>query len=152
MAELLGEMQNPLAAPGPREADVPLGFRMLVAGGFKRVEDCVCFRELFDHDHATALPRYGDATGYEASMNAQHVEDHLPRGAAREPVALAVAARSCAVFLLRSLRAFSDEPFRVIVSVSGRQSTIRFHRIRDNESWLAPDLDGYGEAVLVLGC
>lgn len=146
MAELLA------GNPGAAEIDAPPKFRLFLAGGFKEVEGCVFLRELFSgYDHATALPQYGDATGYEASVNAQRIEDYLPRGAARTPTSLAMIAQSCARLLAESLRAFSMDQFRVVVSVDGTSSTIRFHKIREDEpSWLAPDLEAYSEAILVL--
>jgi hypothetical protein len=146
MAELLA------GNPGAAEIEVPSEFRMFLAGGFKNVEGCVFIRELFlGQDHAIALPRYGDATGYEASVNSQHVEDYLPRGTALTPTSLAMTAQACARLLATRLRAFSADPFRIIVSVDGTTSTIRFHKIREDERpWLSPNLEGYQEAILVL--
>jgi hypothetical protein len=144
MAALLAE--SPAA-----EFDVPLEFRMFVAGGFKDVEGCVFFRELFSgHDHATALPQYGDATGYEASVNSQHVEDYLPPGTARTPVSLALIARSCARLLASRLRVYSSAPFRVIVTVNGHRSTNRFHTVRQDEPPWLEDLEGHDQAILML--
>ena len=139
---------------GSAEVDVPMQFRLLVAGGLKTVEGCHFLRVLFDHDHATAQGWYGDATGYECAVNSVHIEDYLAPGAAREPVALALTGVVCARFLADTLREFGStlaEPtsFRVIVTVDGRSSTIRFHAIRENESWLTDNLDGYEQAVLV---
>lgn len=88
-----------------------------------------------------------DLTGSEASTNSFHIEDYMPREADRDPAALARVAVSCARFLAWRLRAFSDATYRVIMSVRDRTSTLRFHTLRDGESWLTSDLDGYDEAV-----
>jgi hypothetical protein len=45
------------------------------------------------------------------------------------------------------LRRFSADPFRIIFSVDGRNCVMRFHKVRDGESWLHDDLEGYQEAV-----
>jgi hypothetical protein len=129
------------------EVYVPSPFQLLVAGGFKNVQGCVFFRELFHHDALTALAMHHDMTGYECAVNAIHLEDYLEKGMAREAPALAATAARCADWLMERLRRFSSEPFRVIVSVQGRNCTLRFHKLRDGESWLADDLEGYAESV-----
>jgi len=141
--------------PGAAEVDVPSQFRLLVAGGVKQVEGCFFLRSLFNYDYATALAQFKDETGYECAVNSVHIEDYLARGSAREPVALALTGRACAHFLAAELRLFGSElpepmRFRVIVSVDGTSSTIRFHAIRPEQSWLVNNLDAYGEGVLVM--
>lgn len=88
-------------------------------------------------------------TGYESAVNAIHLEDYLEKGMAREAPALAATASKCADWLIERLHRFSAESFRVIVSVQGRNCTMRFHKIRDDESWLADNLEGYKEAIAV---
>ena len=129
------------------EIYIPSPFQLLVAGGFKDVQGCVFFRELFHHDALTALASHYDMTGYECAVNAIHLEDYLEKGMARETPALAVTATKCVEWLAERLRRFSAEPFRIIVSVEGRNCTTRFHKMRDGESWLADDLEGYDESV-----
>ncbi len=141
--------------PGAAEVSVPSQFRLLLAGGIKPVEGCHFLRDFFlGHNYATALPHYGDATGYECAVNSLHIEDYLAAGAAREPVALALTGRECALFLAAKLREYGAtlaEPtsFRIIVTVDGRSSTIRFHAIREGESWLAEDLEADKSPVFV---
>jgi len=120
---------------------------LLVAGGFRDVQGCVFFRELFHHDALTALAMHHDMTGYECAVNAIHLEDYLEKGMARESPALAVTAAKSADWLAERLRKFSTDPFQIIVSVKAGNCTMRFHKVRDRESWLADDLEGYEEAV-----
>jgi hypothetical protein len=129
------------------EIYVPSPFQLLVAGGFKDVEGCVFFRELFHHDALTALAMHHDMTGYECAVNAIHLEDYLEKGMAREAPALAATAVKCVDWLAERLRRFSSEPFRIIVSVDRRNCTLRFHKVRDGESWLADDIEAYEEAI-----
>jgi hypothetical protein len=141
--------------PGAAEIDVPTQFKLLVAGGFKQVESCFFLRALFTDDYATGLVRHLDETGYECAVNSVHIEDYFAPGTARESAALASIGRACATFLAMKLRVYASEiadptTFRVIVTVAGRSSTIRFHSIRVDQSWLAANIDGYQEGVLVI--
>ncbi len=129
------------------ELEVPSPFQMLVAGGFKDEDGCLFLRELFHHDRLTALAMHHDKTGYECAVNAIHLEDYLEKGMAREAPALAATAQKCVPWLAERLRRFSKVPFRVIVTVAGRHCTLRFHQIREDEQWLADDLEAYEEAV-----
>lgn len=131
------------------EIYVPSPFQLLVAGGFKDVQGCIFFRELFHHDALTALAMHHDMTGYECAVNAIHLEDYLEKGMAREAPALAATAMKCIDWLAERLRKFAVGPFKIIVSIDRRSCTLRFHKVRDGESWLADDIEGYEEAVAV---
>ena len=134
-----------LLAPSAGEViEAPLGFRML-ADRLKRVEDCVFFHELaIGLDH---LSRPITGTEYEASVNAIRIKDYVePEYLATTP-AVARVTVTCAEYLAERLRAFSpDDRCRVIISVREDGSArLRFHTVRDDESWLAADLEGYQE-------
>jgi len=129
------------------EVYVPSPFQLLVAGGFTDIQGCVFFRKLFHHDALTELVRHHDMTGYECTVNSIHLEDYLEKGMARKAPALAATAMKCVDWLAERLRQFTADPFRIIVSVDGRTCTLRFHRLRDGESWLADDIEGYKEAA-----
>lgn len=143
MADLLAVK----ATPGEISTD----FRMLVFGGFKEVEGHVFFRRLFPHDHAEGLPLHHDSTGYECAVNSIRLEDYLERDTSREPAILAATALKYAQFLAERLREVSSDTFRIIASVSGKRAKMRFHKMRNGESWLTDDLEAYrDEAILVL--
>jgi len=62
----------------------------------------------------------------------------------KQTIALALATE-------RQLRStFPAKPFKVIVAASEGGCGVRFHVARPGEEWLASDLDGYGEAILVV--
>jgi len=87
-----------------------------------------------------------DKTGYECFIN--HV--HLPFD--RTGASL----KSClsyAIALQKGLaRIAKNRSFQVIVSVNDHECTVRFHQLRQGESWVAEDIEGYTEeAVLLLG-
>ena len=124
------------------EISVPSPFQMLIGGGFTAAHGCVFLRRLFHHGSRGGEPRH-DLTGEECSVNSFHLEDYLEVDMSREAPALAATAVRCVDWLAERLRRFSADSFRIIVSVDGRNSTMRFHKVRDGESWLHDDLEGY---------
>jgi hypothetical protein len=82
-------------------------------------------------------------------VNSFHLEDYLKKGMAREAPALAATAAKCTDWLAERLHKFSAEPFRIIVSIERRHSTMRFHKRRDGETWLADDIESYAEAIAI---
>lgn len=86
---------------------------------------------------------YQDRTGYECFVN--HV--HLPCKQEREAV---LSALGYIFGLKRSLEErFPDRTLVIIASFSDDEVSVRFHQYRDNERWLAGDLDEYKlEAIL----
>jgi hypothetical protein len=129
---------------------VPLEFRRLVAEGFVTLHDCVFLRRLAPQK----LHEPRDRTGIECDLNAQSVQDYLPRDDSRRPVDLASSALACARWLAAELRRLVAYRCRIIANVSQvarLTSTIRFHRLRPGESWIVDELEGYrDEGVLVL--
>jgi hypothetical protein len=132
------------------EIMVPSPFRLLVFGGFKEVDGCVFFRALFPENSLGAMWIHRDRTGYECSVNGIHLTDYFEKGMSRESPALAATALQCAELLAKQLRKHRpDERFRIIASVDGRHCTMRFHKVREGESWLADDLEGYQDPIFV---
>lgn len=142
-----------LAAPaGADGLSVPSPFQLLVFGGFRDVDGCVFFRELFRHHNVTecALATFQDRTGLECYVNKIHLEDFLEEGTTLDGPSLARLAVRCSRLLASHPRKkFPGRPFRIIVSVDGRVCTLRFHKIRPGELWLQ-DLHLVEEALLVV--
>jgi hypothetical protein len=137
-----------LARSTGEAAEVPLGFRLL-ARSLKRVEDCVFFHELAIGLNHLSRPITG--TEYEASVNLIRIKDYAEPEYLTTPEGVARTTLACAEYLVDSLRAFSpDDRFRVIVSTREDDGSARlgFHTVRDDESWLDDDLDGYQEEGL----
>lgn len=130
------------------ETLVPSPFQVLVGGGFHEVQGCVFLRRFFGCDTLMALPPH-DPVGNECSVNSFHLEDYLENGMAREAPALAATAAKCTDWLGERLRGFSAEPFRIIVSIENSHCTMRFHKRRGDETWLADDIESYEEAIAV---
>jgi len=104
--------------------------------GFVEEKGCVL---LAAKARGSALaPAKEDETGFECFINHLHVED---LGEALE-------------FARRFNKALADAftgNFVVIVSYDGREATVRFHRLRPDQSWLSENLEGYlEEGIAVL--
>jgi hypothetical protein len=130
---------------------VPPRFRRLVADGVTQVAGHLRWQASASDREAVDVTPFHDSTGFECAVTSLHVEDYLdpqPGGYVLAPIALA-----CARSLASQLRQSVVDPCRIIVNVrpADGTSTLRFHKIRVGESWLADDLEGYrDEAVLVL--
>lgn len=147
-----------LLAQEPSAVSVPPQLLFLFMGGFKDVEGCTFFRRLFHRDNLGPLGIRHDLTGYEADVNKVFVEDYLEPDAARELPSLAATAVISARDLAERLKSARPQfSFKIVVSASETGSkkrpasaALRFYRVRENESWLAPNIEGYEEAVAVL--
>ena len=134
MSLLLSEsgISIPLAE---RQAAAPLAIPV-----FKTVDGSVLLKKEFERSQHVKIAD----TGYECFIN--HV--HLPFGQTREAL---VSCLRYAIALQRGLvQVHPRRKFRVIVSVGDGDCTVRFHEERTGESWIADNLEGYTEAVLVL--
>lgn len=134
-----------------RRASIPVPFGNSLTPGLSPTPALVIVGEfvlLKDHYEASKHIRpedLPDKTGYECLIN--HV--HLPFDGTNESLRSSL---RYAVALQKELtRIGQGHGFQVILSVDDRECTVRFHRIRPNENWIADDLEGYAEeAVLVL--
>lgn len=85
-----------------------------------------------------------DQTGYECLIN--HV--HFPFDGTNE--SLKSSLRYAVAIQKELTRIGQGHGFQVILSVDDRECTVRFHRIRPNENWIADDLEGYTEEAVLL--
>jgi hypothetical protein len=109
-------------------------------------EDCVLLKSQWEvNKHVKIADRF-DKTDFECFIN--HV--HLPFDGTNESL---VSCLEYSATLREALMLLTqDRQFRVIVSLSedDGECTVRFHRIRLGENWIAEDLEGYkSEAILV---
>lgn len=141
----------------PAMIGIPPKVTFLFMAGFKDVEGCIFLRPLFNGNSLDALAIHHDRTGYEAAVNKIFIEDYLEPDDARELPALAATSVGCAHDLVARLRkAYPGMHFNVVLSVSNtglriRKTTaaLRFFVVRPNEAWLAPNIEGYSEAIAV---
>jgi hypothetical protein len=90
-----------------------------------------------------ALNDYQDRAGYECFVNHVHI--------ACRPEKRDMLSSLAHIFWLRESleKQFPDRAFVIITPFSDGECTVRFHQSRNNERWLADDLDKYeSEAIL----
>lgn len=98
-----------------------------------------------------SLADFRDVTGLECSANKLPMAGMVdPRLAATAPLLLLTAGLMTAQAVSVQLARF-EQLFNVIVSYDGETCSVRFHRVRAGERWLAEDLEDYDdEGVLVV--
>lgn len=89
-----------------------------------------------------------DATGNECFFNKMHIEDYLDELDSDKLLDYGI---SYAKHLSKKLSQLNEGKFNVILSYDEETCTIRFHKCREGEEYLAQDLEGYLlDAVLVV--
>ena len=126
--------------------DEELGAESLKIPVFENVDGSVLLKQEFEGAQHVKGSDFPDRTGYECFIN--HV--HLPFAQTRESL---VSCLRYAIAVQSGLaRLQPRRNFQIIVSVGEVACTVRFHEVRIGESWVADNLEGYSEAVLVLDC
>lgn len=133
-----------------KHADISVPFddrllpRPLPVSSFTIVDGSVLLKDQYALARHVSLASFPDRTGFECFVN--HV--HLPFDGTNESL------ESClryAVGLQQGLARLSkDRCFQVKVSLADNDCAIRFHELRSSESWIAEDLDTYGDEALLL--
>jgi len=129
--------------------------------GFKEVEGCVVPQSFQERSiWSETRPRVNnvdDETSFECSLSKIHLEDFVARD-----VPLSELARLGCAYAMYLRRALLDSPvsgnFRIIVDAQiphaalqgGNVCSVRFHRIRPDQAWLATDLESYKENALLV--
>ncbi len=120
----------------------------VLGDGFQELRGCVVLAGLVASAAHVTVSSCGDETGFEAFVNHVHVEDVL--GLTVSDPRVAAQAGGFTKELAAALeRIYPDERFVVILSL-GDSCTVRFHKLREGQAWLADDLEGYDEAVMVV--
>jgi hypothetical protein len=137
----------------PRRASgtVPPELTRDLQGGFEEFQGCVLWRDptrtVFD------LGDGEDRTGIECLFNKTHIEVDASsasslRKSLKDGIAYAFAVEEA--LAQSGLRG----PFRIILGadLTGEfpSVTVRHHRVREGETWIAQDLEKYDDAVLVV--
>jgi hypothetical protein len=129
MRRFLGQLKTDTSALSPELSSI-------LDAGFVEEKGCVL---LAAKARGSAFdPSNEDETGYECFINHLHVEDLGE--------ALEFARR-----LQKALAHAFTGSFVVVVAYDGREATVRFHRLRADQTWLSENLEGYlddGVAVL----
>ena len=135
---------------------VPEGLGRVMDDGFEAIDGCIVLRSLASSRRSALehLKSSDDETGVEAAINEIHLEDFV---SVETPFVELVQLGNDFGFALgkRLVDQGIVGPFRVIIAASpaGADSrrdscTVRFHRVRSNQSWLSNDLENYREEAI----
>lgn len=115
----------------------------LFANGFTVVDECVFLQSLLSLNQNATLHDFPDKTGFECYVNSIHIDDYAEDGDLEQTVFF--------LFELFKLwnKEFKNKILRAIISSDEFGTVLRFHVLRDDESWIAENLEEYEEAVLV---
>jgi len=134
-----------------RQADIPVpfvddpGLGILSTPALSEVGEFFLLKNQYEANKHVSPADLPDKTGYECYIN--HV--HRPFDGTGASL------KSClsyAITLQKGLARIEtkNRNFQVIVSVDDHECTIRFHQLRQGESWVAEDLEGYAEEAILL--
>jgi hypothetical protein len=146
---MLEYFRNSITAPDanliPNDSIAELLNSSLVQQG-----DCIFLSLLLKKSHVRQND-FPDHTGYEAFVNHIHVSDLLE---SRESSDIPFFLLKQGIMLAHALRkklicTYPDTAFQIAVSYDEIECTVRFYRMRDNESWLTSDLEQYTEEAIM---
>ena len=137
------DLPGPDAISDDRELDPRLG--AILDAGFEDIGGCIVLARFAESARGASPADLGDETGLEAFVNHLHIDDELASAAESEVLIQAV------LFVRRLARelsaAYPDDAFEIVLAFSD-SCTVRFHRSRPGQSWLANDIESYDEALL----
>lgn len=122
---------------------LPLELAKVVDQGFLLKDDFVILAALSKINTNATVGDFPDKTGYECFINSIHIDDYVDSNY------LAYAClfvENCFAEWRRGGRAGN---IIAIISNDDFGAVIKFHLMRNSESWVGPDLDEYEDAVLV---
>jgi hypothetical protein len=123
-----------------------LSFETLEVPEFVVAKGSVLLRDEYERALHVDTKEFPDRTGYECFIN--HV--HFPFSGTRESLLLCL--RYAFAIRNRLDQVGGRRPFLVIVSVAESSCTVRFHEVRQGESWISPNLEAYAEEAILLIC
>lgn len=122
-----------------------------LAGGVVERNGFVLLKTEMDSAGNYSPPAHFDETGYECLVNHIHIDPKNPHDTSQLDQGFTFANR-----LAELLQGSGYQgPFRIILSygLDDKVCTVRFHRMREGQSWLHESLEAYKrEAILVLDC
>jgi hypothetical protein len=133
----------------PSSLEIPLALREKASTPLMELDGCIVPAS------SPNVVRLEDETGTECHWSKFHLEDFMPEEVGQQEIARIALDY---VWLLRASLSAAELPgrFRLIVSIelSGLQPrsnticTVRFHRLRPGQVWLADDLEEYKDEAI----
>lgn len=129
-----------------RESQVrlPSDLLSIIEAGFVEVDGCYFLRAFSLKETNARLENFPDRTGFECFINSLHIDDYVGNEY------LISACRFAEKLIDVWWKSKFSYMLNVIVVCDEIGALVKCHVIRENESWLAPDLESYEESILVV--
>ncbi len=128
----------------PDDLDV---FEDIVKEGIVEEGGCILLRQNLSQYKNSKIKDFPDLTGYECFINKIHVDDYLNTS---DPKVLLEYTLRLAQYFVKQLAKF-NEKIQIVIGFQLDDiltSSIRFHKVRNNEFWLNSNLESYKEGIL----
>jgi len=123
---------------------LPFALSDLAARGVIELAGCFFLGALFDKKTNAVEADFWDRTGWECFVNSIHVDDFA---------ASDYLLNAC-LFVRSVFREWARKEgvgtLQAIISNDEYGSVVKFHLLRDGESWVGRDLEGYEESILLV--
>jgi len=137
------KMVDELDGIGPEDRMLPVQLLDLLRQGFCEHGGCYFLRGLFERSTNVTIDNFIDKTGYECFINSIHIDDYVSHG---------YIAHACdfVTLLFDKWIEFSvGIPLQSIMSSDEFGVNIKFHLLRDGESFVAEDVEKYDDPIIV---
>jgi hypothetical protein len=139
---LLKSLRNERRLPLKEQLDA------IANDGLVVIDECYLLSKEAHNTINVAINDFPDKTGYECFINHIHIDDYVSEDLVNQSISYAS----------KVLHKWNEQQFDgELISIIGfdedecskkRGAVVRFHYRRQNESWLADDLDGFDQAVM----
>ena len=128
-----------------------LTFLEILSSPLIQQEECTFLAVLASSAQSVRRTDFLDDTGYECFVNQIHLSDFLPLSS--QPTLEIILKEGIALGKALFAKLSEELPwirFRLIFSVEEEEGTLRFHTMREQESWLANDVEEYQQEGLLI--
>ena len=113
-------------------------------------DGCVFLEQLRTRVPTVKLADFKNRTAFECYVNHIHVEDYSENGGFLPLPMLGYGMAVAQDLRDRLAKEKAGRHFHVIVNFDGDHCDVRFHTVRPDEEWLAPDLEEYPQEALAV--
>lgn len=124
--------------------------QQLLASPLVEEDGCVFLAQLRARVPTVKLADFKNRTAFECYVNHIHVEDYSENGGFLPLPMLGYGMAVAQALRDRLAKEKAGKHFHVIVNFDGDHCDVRFHTVRLDEEWLAPDLEEYPQEALAV--
>lgn len=124
--------------------ELPSSLSELITPGFCEQDGCIFFVSLRVRDTNATTSDFPDKTGYECFVNSIHIDDFVQFDYL--PYACLFVETCFAMWRRSGIRG----DIKAIISSDELGALVKFHLVRDSETWVDQDLEKYEDGILVV--